>query len=69
MKKFEVGKTYYSRFIGDSNLHISYTVVKRSEKFITFVNERGNQLRMGLDKYYLEQGKEVCGKHGEFIHA
>ena len=36
--KFEVGKTYYYRFIGDSDLVVKCKVTKRTAKTITFVD-------------------------------
>ena len=35
--KFEAGKTYYYRFIGDSDLVVKCKVTKRTEKTITYV--------------------------------
>ena len=35
MKKFEVGNTYITRFIGDSNSWLRYLCVKRTEKTVT----------------------------------
>ena len=69
MTKFEVGKQYYSDFIGDRNLHGVYTVIKRSAKFVTLEDEWGHVKRYGLSKYYLEEGREVVACHGEFIKA
>ena len=36
--KFEAGKTYYYRFIGDSDLVVKCKVTKRTEKTITFID-------------------------------
>lgn len=69
MAKFEVGKKYYSDFIGDRNLHGVYTVIKRSAKFVTLEDEWGSVRRYGLDKYYLAEGREVVSCSGEFIEA
>lgn len=69
MTKFEVGKKYYSDFIGDRNLHGVYTVIKRSAKFVTLEDEQGEVRRYGLNKYYLAEGREVVGSAGEYIKA
>lgn len=69
MTKFEVGKKYYSDFIGDRKLHGVYTVVKRSAKFVTLEDEWGNVKRYGLSKYYLAEGREVVCCEGEYIKA
>lgn len=69
MTTFELNQKYQSNFIGDHNLHGIYTVVKRTAKFITFEDERGNQTRYGLDKYYLSKGIEAVSKYGETIKA
>lgn len=69
MTKFEVGKKYYSDFIGDSNLHGVYTVIKRSAKFVTLEDERGEVRRYGLNKHYLAEGREVVVDSGEYIKA
>lgn len=69
MAKFEVGKKYYSDFIGDRNLHGVYTVVKRSAKFVTFEDEQGHVKRYGLDKGFLADGREAVGRAGEYIKA
>lgn len=44
MKTFETNKTYLSHFIGDHELHVAYTVVKRTAKRITLVDEYGKTL-------------------------
>ena len=36
--KFEAGKTYYYRYIGDSDLVVKCKVTKRTEKTITFID-------------------------------
>jgi len=69
MIAFEIGKKYYSRFIGDADLSVIYLVTKRTAKFITVADEFGNTARFGLNKYFLAEGKEVISKDGEFISA
>lgn len=39
MKKFEVGKRYYTRSIGDHNCIWSYEVIARTEKTVTLKDE------------------------------
>ena len=36
--KFEAGKTYYYRFIGDSDLVVKCKVTNRTAKTITFID-------------------------------
>lgn len=43
MKTFEIGKTYYMTFIGDSNLIIKYTVIARTAKTITITDGKKTQ--------------------------
>lgn len=40
MKNFEIGKTYFMTFIGDSNLIVNYTVIARTAKTITITDGR-----------------------------
>lgn len=38
MNTFEIGKTYTHNWIGDSNLHTSWTVLKRTAQTITITD-------------------------------
>lgn len=52
--KFEAGKTYYYRFIGDSDLVVKCKVTKRTEKTITFID-------LDEDKTYTKRIRESFG--------
>jgi hypothetical protein len=43
--KFEIGKTYTTRSIGDYDCIYSFTVIKRTEKFVTVENRFGEVVR------------------------
>jgi len=45
MAKFETGKAYETRSIGDSGCIFSITVISRTEKMITFQNWDGKTRR------------------------
>ena len=49
MKKFEVGKTYYSRSICDHECIFTIEVVKRTEKSVTYIYD-GKQRRSMIKK-------------------
>lgn len=52
--KFEVGKSYYYRFAGDSDLVVTVTVVKRTAKTITIIDDDKQLTR----KIYILDGAE-----------
>lgn len=53
MKQFEIGKTYQTRSICDSNCIISITVTGRTASTIT-VNESGEIKKLRISKKYSE---------------
>ena len=52
--KFEVGKIYYYRFIGDSDLTVKCKITKRTAKTITFID-------LDEDKTYTKRIRESFG--------
>lgn len=60
MKKFEIGKTYYDQYACDSTLYSTITVVRRTDKTITF--ERDGQTRRA--KIYTDsEGEYIMPDH------
>lgn len=60
---FVPGKTYRLTFIGDSNLHVAYRVVKRTAKFIT-ITDGTDTIRCGVKALY--DGVEYCLPFGSY---
>ena len=52
--KFEAGKTYYYRFIGDSDLVVKCKITKRTAKTITYVE-------LDENKTYTKRIREYFG--------
>ena len=46
MTKFETGKTYYTRSVGDYDTIVRVTVAKRTDK--TIVTDAGDRLRINV---------------------
>ncbi len=65
--KFEVGKTYRGRFIGDSDLTVDYTVMKRTAKTVT-VKEVG-QPELKTRRIYTFMGVEGFRPYGNYSMA
>jgi hypothetical protein len=63
MKKFEVGNTYSTRSACDHECIFSYTVKKRTAKFLWLENKRGEQKRRGI---YAHSGIEYCKPEGTY---
>ena len=61
LKAFEVGKTYYTASICDSNCIIAITVASRTKCFIT--TTEGQRLKVS-DKY--TPGEEHCSPWGSY---
>lgn len=64
--RFEVGKTYEARSICDWQCVWTFTVIKRTAKFITIVNERGEESRVGVSVW---EGVERALPLGRFAFA
>lgn len=54
MKKFEIGKTYTTRLISDSNCKIQFTITARTSSTITAVDDKGIEKKYRLSKKYSE---------------
>lgn len=54
MKKFEIGKTYTTRLITDSNCEIQFTITARTSSTITAVDDKGIEKKYRLSKKYSE---------------
>ena len=68
MIKFEAGKTYSTRSIGDHNCIYSITVVARTAKTITVIenNEVPKLLRIKVSTYRGPSGIETVKPHGSY---
>jgi len=59
MHKFQVGSTYYTRYIGDSNIKVFFKIICRTEKFA--VVKTGKRCRIYLDS----NGNEIIYPEGQ----
>ena len=59
MARFETGKTYTIRCIGDHNLNTDVVIEKRTAKFITFT-DCGQKYRIGIHENGDEEFAIVC---------
>ena len=67
IKKFEVGQTYKTRFTNDSNFTLTFTVIKRTKKFITIVDDSTGEIkRVGV---IILEGKEWAYPMGKYSMA
>jgi hypothetical protein len=66
MTKFQIGNTYTTRSACDHDCIFEFTIVKRSEKFITFTNRHGQQSRAGV--FQIDQ-VEHCFPTGRYSMA
>lgn len=66
MTTFETAATYTTRSIGDQDCVFSYTVIKRTAKFITVRDCRGEVKRVGVKEY---EGREVAYPEGQYSMA
>jgi len=64
--KFEVGKTYTTRFTCDYDSKVVGKCVKRTAKFVTFELECFGTKRVGVREY---DGDEVCSPLGRYSMA
>jgi hypothetical protein len=62
MKKFEVGKTYRARSLGDWDCIFQFEIVARTEKRMT-IREHGEVYKRGI---YVRDGVECCKPHGTY---
>jgi hypothetical protein len=67
MTTFQVNETYKNNFIGDSNLYVSYKVIKRTAQFVTVEDIRtGETARCKVTEY---DGNEVIYPMGRYSMA
>jgi len=64
--KFEVGKTYTTRFASDYDSVLSGKCVKRTAKFVTFEMDAFGTKRVGVREW---DGDEVCSPLGRYSMA
>lgn len=69
MKQFEIGKTYYGRFIGDYNLIEKIIIIKRTNKSVWFYANM--EKRIIRKKIYLwhDKSTEYIMPHGQYSMA
>lgn len=67
--KFQVGKTYYGRMIGDSNQRICLTVAKRTEKTITTAASDDKRYAGRLFRVKVDRGFEEVLPLGNYSMA
>jgi len=63
MIQFEIGKTYGSRSICDSDCIFEYVIIGRTAKQLTMVNWKGETVRKGVRE---QDGEEVCYPEGRY---
>lgn len=61
---FEIGNTYATRAVGDHTMILSYTVIKRTAKFMTVVDRWGKERRCGISsrdgfEYAMPEGRHA----------
>ena len=64
--KFEIGQTYSTRSACDYECVFSYTVIKRSAKFLTVRDKYGKELRCGVKDF---DGVERAFPEGRYSMA
>lgn len=67
MTKFQIGTTYTTRSACDHDCIFAFTVVKRTDKFITIQDKRGNQKRAGI--FFAGDDVEHCFPQGRYSMA
>lgn len=65
LRTFQVGQRYGLTFIGDSNLHVIYEVLHRTNKFITVTDGR-ETVRVGVRIHW---GEEIANPMGRYSMA
>lgn len=70
MKKFEVGKVYYTRFIGDSDSKLQFEILKRTAKRVTIQNmfDKSETVTVGVKPNY-DGSAETCFPLGRYSMA
>ena len=65
--KFEVGKTYVTRYIGDSNLKLSYKILSRTDKSVLVEDVKTHESKRCKISIY--SGVEQCLPDGNYSKA
>ena len=67
IKRFEVGKSYYTRSACDHTCIFVYKVLKRTDKNV-YLQEEGTSSRVKRKKIFLDErsGKEYCLPDGSY---
>lgn len=63
MTKFEVGKTYATCSICNSDCWFSYKVIKRTKCTVTLLDDSGNEIRRKVQEY---EGAEIVYPEGKY---
>ena len=64
VNRFQVGKKYGHRWIGDSDLFTTYTVISRTKSFIQLAeSEPGRSFKVKIHNY---EGSERCFPRGKY---
>lgn len=63
---FQIGKTYKTRSACDHECVFSFTVIKRTAKFVTLETHRGEMIRAGVNSF---DGVERCYPLGRYSMA
>jgi len=69
MQQFEVGKTYTARSVCNSDCVFSFTVTKRTAKFITTVNSMGEERRSKVQTHEIFGDTETVRPLGGYSMA
>jgi hypothetical protein len=63
VKRFEVGREYWTRSICDYECIFRFTVIKRTAKTVTLRAAGGKEVRRGISVW---QNEETCSPHGRY---
>lgn len=66
MKTFEIGKEYTHGWIGDSELHTTWLVVKRTSKTVTIKHDEEVKTCRIIDRLSAREGKECIFPYGQY---
>lgn len=71
MTTFKTGKSYETRFIGDSDLKIKFKVIKRTARTITIKEEGTGDIKTcRIDKFIFDtQNQEAVFPYGKYSMA
>ena len=69
MKKFEVGKTYYTRSACNHDCVYSFKIMKRTEKSVTFTDAIGKQYRRKVCESHFGEREEIMYPYGHYSMA